>query len=71
MTTKVHIGLDVHKNSIVPAYALSDRQPPQCGGKWGGTNLSAERGLLRLLKKIGLEKGEARICNVKRLPRLS
>ena len=62
MRTKVHIGLDVHKNSIVPAYALSDGSPPQGAGKWGGSNLSAERGLLKLLKKLGLEKGEARVC---------
>jgi len=62
MRTKIHIGLDVHKNSIVVAYALADGSPPQHHGKWGGTNLAAERGLLKLLKKLGVEKGEARIC---------
>ena len=62
MKTKIHIGLDVHKNSIVAAYALSDGSPPQHHGKWGGSNLAAERGLLKLLKKLGLEKGDARIC---------
>ena len=62
MTTKVHIGLDVHKNSIVVAYAPSDGSPPQHHGKWGGSNLSAERGLLKLLKKLGAAKDGVRIC---------
>ena len=62
MNTKIHIGLDVHKNSIVVAYALADGSPPQHHGKWGGTNPSAERGLLKLLKKLGVQKGGVRIC---------
>jgi transposase len=62
MTTKIHIGLDVHKNSIVVAYAPSDGSPPQSHGKWGGSNLAAERGLSKLLKKLGVSKGEVRIC---------
>jgi transposase len=62
MRTKIHIGLDVHKNSIVVAYALSDGSPPQHFGKWGGTNLSCERGLLKLMKKLGVTKGEVRVC---------
>jgi len=62
MNTKIHIGLDVHKNSIVVAYALADGSPPQHHGKWGGTNPSAERGLLKLLKKLGVGKGEVRVC---------
>ena len=33
MTTKVLIGLDVHKNSIVTAYALSDGSESQSCGK--------------------------------------
>lgn len=62
MNIKVYIGLDVHKNSIVVAYALSDGSSPQHFGKWGGSNLSAERGILKLLKKLGATKGEVRIC---------
>ena len=62
MKTKVHIGLDVHKNSIAPAYALCDGSPPQSCGSWGGSNLSAERGLLRLMKKLGVSKGEVKVC---------
>jgi len=62
MNTKIHIGLDVHKNSIVPAYALPDGSQPQNAGKWGGTNLAAERGLLKLMKKLGASKGGVRIC---------
>lgn len=62
MNTKVYIGLDVHKNSIVVAYALADGSPPQHHGKWGGSNLSAERNLPKLLKKLGAAKGDVRIC---------
>ncbi len=62
MNTKIHIGLDVHKNSIVVAYALADGSEPGHHGKWGGTNLSAERGLLKLLKKLGATKADVRIC---------
>ena len=62
MTTKIHIGLDVHKNSIVVAYAETGGGEPVHHGKWGGSTLSAERGLLKLLKKLGAEKGEVRIC---------
>ena len=62
MNTKIHIGLDVHKNSIVVAYALPDGSEPQHHGKWGGTNLAAERGMLKLLKKLGAGKGDVRIC---------
>ena len=52
MKTKVHIGLDVHKNSIVVAYALADGSQPQHHGKWGGSNLAAERGLSKLERLI-------------------
>ena len=62
MNTKIHIGLDVHKNSITVAYALADGSEPQHHGRWGGTNLSAERGLLKLLKKLGASKADLRIC---------
>ena len=62
MNTKIHIGLDVHKNSIVPAYALADGSDPKSAGGWGGTNLAAERGLLKLLKKLGATKEDVRIC---------
>ena len=62
MDTKIHIGLDVHKNSIVVAYALPDGSEPQHHGKWGGTNLAAERGMLKLLKKHGATKADVRVC---------
>jgi len=62
MRTKIHIGLDVHKNSIVVAYALADGSPPQSYGKWGGSNLSAERNLPKLLGKLGVSKEEVRVC---------
>ena len=62
MKTKTYIGLDVHKNSIIVATAAADGSPPQHDGKWGGSNLAAERGLLKLLKKSGLEKGEVSVA---------
>ena len=62
MNTKVYIGLDVHKNSIAAAYALADGSPPQNYATWRGSNLSDERGLLKLMKKLRVRKGELRIC---------
>ncbi|MCG8601890.1 MAG: IS110 family transposase [Verrucomicrobiales bacterium] len=61
MNTKLYLGLDVHKNSIVVATALADGSEPQSHGKWGGSNLSAERGLLRIRKKFGVKKDEISI----------
>jgi transposase len=58
MKIKLHIGLDVHKNSIVVATAKADGSDPQSYGKWGGSNPCAERGLLKLLKASGLQKSE-------------
>ena len=59
---KLHIGLDVHKNSIVVATAHSEGDEPSHYGKWGGSTLAAERGLLKLLKKFSLEKDDVKIC---------
>lgn len=63
MKIKLYIGLDVHKNSIVvaTAKAVSDEDPKHYG-KWGSSNLSVERGLVKLLKKFNLGKKEVRIC---------
>lgn len=61
MNTKLYLGLDVHKNSIVVASALADGSEPQAYGKWGGSNLSVERGLLKVRKKFGVEKNEISI----------
>ena len=62
MNTKLYVGLDVHKDSIAVAIARADGSPPQSCGSWGGSNLSAERGLLRLRKKFGVSKGEISIA---------
>jgi transposase len=61
MNTKLYLGLDVHKNSIVVATALAGGSEPQSYGKWGGSNLSVERGLLKVRKKFGVEKSEISI----------
>lgn len=61
MNIKLYIGLDVHKNSIVVATAKADGSDPQSYAKWGGSNLSVERGLLRVRKKFGVEKHELSI----------
>ena len=61
MKIKLYIGLDVHKNSIVVATAKADGSEPQAYGKWGGSNLAAERGLLKARKKFGVEKSEISI----------
>jgi|GEM_PF-2951867 len=60
MNTKLYLGLDVHKNSIVVASALADGSEPQSYAKWGGSNLSVERGLLKVRKKFDVEKSEIR-----------
>lgn len=62
MNIKLDIGLDVHKNSIVVATAAADGSPPQHYGKWGGTNLCSQRGLVKLCQKFGVEKHEVRIA---------
>ena len=62
MNTKLYVGLDVHKDSIAVAIAKADGSPPQSCGSWGGTNLSAERGLLRLRKKFGVSKEEISVA---------
>jgi len=61
MNIKLYIGLDVHKNSIVVATARADSSDAQSYGKWGGSNLSAERGLQKLLKTFKLSKEEVAI----------
>ena len=61
MNIKLYVGLDVHKNSIVVATALAHGGEPQPYGKWGGSNLSVERGLLKIRKKFGVEKSEISI----------
>ena len=61
-TKQLHIGLDVHKESITVAYAEEGGGAPVHHGKWGGTNLAVTRGLGTLLNKHGLEKAEIRIC---------
>jgi len=55
---KLHIGLDVHKNSIVVAIARGDGSAPFHYGKWGGSNLCAERGLTKLIKKFNSQKSD-------------
>ncbi len=61
MKIKLYIGLDVHKNSIVVATAKADGSDAQSYGKWGGSNLSAERGLCKMLKAHGVQKSEVSI----------
>ncbi|MCB1230218.1 MAG: IS110 family transposase [Verrucomicrobiae bacterium] len=58
MKIKLYVGLDVHKNSIVVATALDRGGEPQAYGKWGGSNLAVERGLLKLRKSFGVDKSE-------------
>ncbi len=48
---KAFIGLDVHKDSVSVAIAFNDGSDPVHYGKWGGSNICSERGLLKLMKK--------------------
>ena len=61
-TPGFYIGLDVHKSTISIAFAEADGADPVYYGKTGGTNLSIERGLVKLRKKFGVAKSEIRIC---------
>ena len=55
---KLYIGLDVHKDSIHCGIAWEGCDDPEVYAKWGGANLSVERGLNKLLKKYDLSKDE-------------
>lgn len=59
---KLYIGLDVHKDSIRCGIAHAGRSEPEVYAKWGGANLSVERGLNKLLKKFELTKDQVAIC---------
>jgi len=61
-TPKCYIGLDVHKSTISIAYAPAGGADPTFYGKTGGSNLSAERALNNLRKKLGATKDQLRIC---------
>ena len=54
--TTLYLGLDVHKDSVVVATAASDGSEPLSYGKWGGSNLSVERGLAKLCKSFKVSK---------------
>ncbi|MGI9242482.1 MAG: IS110 family transposase, partial [Verrucomicrobiales bacterium] len=61
-TPEYYIGLDVHKSSISIAFAAADGSAPEFYGKTTGSNLSVERALVKLCKKLGCEKADLRIC---------
>ena len=60
--TRLYIGLDVHKDSIAAAYADVGGGSPVLHGTWGRANQSAERGVLKLLKKTEVAKDQVKIC---------
>jgi len=49
-------------HSAVVATADAEEGKPIHYGKWGGSNLAAERGLVKLRKSLGVDKEEIRIC---------
>lgn len=61
-TKKLYIGLGVHKNSIAVATAEFGSCEAKTYGKWGGSNMAAENGLLKLRKKFGVDKSQIAIC---------
>ncbi|MCB1243832.1 MAG: hypothetical protein AB7I98_04480 [Verrucomicrobiales bacterium] len=63
MNTKLYLGLDGHQTSIVVATALADGSDQQSHGKWCGSNLSAERGLLKIRQNHQVEKSEISIVS--------
>lgn len=61
MKIKLHIGLDVHKNSVVVATAHADGSAPELYGKWGGSTLCSQRGLVKLCQKFSVARDDVRI----------
>ena len=62
MEKTLYLGFDVHKDSIVIAYAQSGGGDPKLYGKCAGSNLAVERALNRICKKFAVEKGQIRIA---------
>ena len=62
MNQTLYLGFDVHKDSIVIAYALSGGGDPKLYGKCGGSNLAVERTLNRICKRFEVEKRNIRIA---------
>lgn len=63
MKRKYYIGLDVHKESIAIAYTWEgSRTAPTFHGTCGGSNLSAERALRALAKKLGVLFKALNVC---------
>jgi len=63
MKQKYYIGLDVHKESIAIAYTWArSRSAPTYHGQCGGSNLSAERALRALAKKLGVPFKALNVC---------
>ena len=63
MNKKYYIGLDVHKDSIAIAYTWEgSRAKPTYHGECGGSDLSIERVLQLLAKKLSVNLKELNIC---------
>ena len=63
MKKDYYIGLDVHKESVSIAYAIGgDREEATYFGECGGSNLSVERALRKLAKKLGVKLRELKVC---------
>ena len=63
MTNTYYIGLDVHKESIAIAHALGgSRKEAVYHGSCGGSNLTAERALRALAKKLEVGFKDLKVC---------
>jgi transposase len=62
MNEILYLGFDVHKDSVVIAYALGSGGEPKHYGKCASSNLAVERALNRICKKFGVDKQDIRIA---------
>ncbi len=63
MNKTYYIGLDVHKETIAIAYAMEgSRKEATYYKECGGSNLSAERALRALAKKLGVKLQDLKVC---------
>ena len=63
MKKTYYIGLDVHKDSIAIAYTWEgSRREATYHGQCGGSNLSAERALRDLARKLGVGFKDLKVC---------
>lgn len=64
MKKSYHIGLDVHKETVAIALAISGRRAESAyKGECGGRNLAVERTLPKIARELGVAFKSLKVCN--------